>query len=64
MQLNTITDSPSFGVAQVGVFIYYAVTMGDVGPYSPVPWSSPLIYDPRRRMEAWRFISYMFLHAG
>lgn len=51
-------------VAQVGVFIYYAVTMEEVGPYSPVPWSSPLIYDPRRRMEAWRFISYMFLHAG
>ncbi|XP_063841418.1 rhomboid-related protein 2-like [Scylla paramamosain] len=55
---------PLLCTAEVGVFVYYAVTMGDVGPYSPVPWSSPLIYDPRRRMEAWRFISYMFLHAG
>ncbi|KAG7153380.1 Rhomboid-related protein 1-like [Homarus americanus] len=55
---------PLLCASEVGVFVYYAVTMGDVGPYSPVPWSSPLIYDPYRRMEVWRFISYMFLHAG
>ncbi|XP_071537732.1 rhomboid-related protein 2-like [Panulirus ornatus] len=55
---------PLLCTAEVGVFVYYAVTMGDVGPYSPVPWSSPLIYNPHRRLELWRFISYMFLHAG
>lgn len=55
---------PLLCAAEVGVFVYYAVNMGNLGPYSPVPWSSPLIYNPKRRMEAWRFISYMFLHAG
>ncbi|XP_045581868.1 rhomboid-related protein 2 [Procambarus clarkii] len=55
---------PLLCTAEVGIFVYYAVTMGDIGPYSPIPWSSPLIYDPYRRLELWRFISYMFLHAG
>lgn len=27
------------------------------------PVDSFLIYDPNRRYEAWRFVSYMFLHA-
>uniref|UniRef100_A0A8C6X3G1 Rhomboid-related protein 2 n=1 Tax=Naja naja TaxID=35670 RepID=A0A8C6X3G1_NAJNA len=27
-------------------------------------WESPLIYRPEKRKEAWRFLSYMFLHAG
>lgn len=55
---------PLLCAVEVGVFVYYAVNMGNLGPYTPVPWNSPLIYDPKRRMEAWRFISYMFLHAG
>ena len=25
---------------------------------------SPLIYDPNQRREAWRFITYMFLHGS
>ena len=25
----------------------------------PVPYCSPLIYNPQRRQEAWRFLSYM-----
>ena len=25
----------------------------------PVPYCSPLIYNPQRRHEAWRFLSYM-----
>ncbi|KAK3861336.1 hypothetical protein Pcinc_044501 [Petrolisthes cinctipes] len=55
---------PLLCATQVGVFVYYGVTMGNVGSYSPVPFSSPLIYDPKRRLEMWRFLSYMFLHAG
>ncbi|KAA0703466.1 Rhomboid-related protein 2 [Triplophysa tibetana] len=47
-------------------FIYYAVwkpqkqwvTIG-VGI-----WESPLTYKPELREQAWRFISYMFVHAG
>ncbi|KAI2655091.1 Rhomboid-related protein 2 [Labeo rohita] len=53
-------------LAELGVFIYYAVwkpqkqwvTLGDG------IWRSPLTYKPEQREEAWRFISYMFVHAG
>ncbi|XP_073703705.1 rhomboid-related protein 2 [Garra rufa] len=53
-------------LAELGVFIYYAVwrpqtqwvTLG-VGI-----WESPLTYKPEQREEAWRFLSYMFVHAG
>ncbi|XP_007557265.1 rhomboid-related protein 2 [Poecilia formosa] len=53
-------------IAELAVFIYYAlwkphkqwVTL-DEGI-----WKSPLTYDPAKRQEAWRFLSYMFMHAG
>ncbi|MBN3297698.1 rhomboid-related protein 2 [Amia ocellicauda] len=53
-------------IAELAVFIYYAVwkpqkqwiTLG-VGI-----WNSPLTYRPDMRKEAWRFVSYMFVHAG
>uniref|UniRef100_A0A670ZXP7 Rhomboid-related protein 2 n=1 Tax=Pseudonaja textilis TaxID=8673 RepID=A0A670ZXP7_PSETE len=53
-------------LAELSVFIYYAVWKPqtqwitlEVGI-----WESPLIYRPEKRKEAWRFLSYMFLHAG
>ncbi|KAF2353051.1 EF-hand domain [Trinorchestia longiramus] len=55
---------PAFCIAQICVYVYYALELGGVGPYSRVPFNSTLIYDPKRRAEAWRFVSYMFLHAG
>ncbi|XP_028674622.2 rhomboid-related protein 2 [Erpetoichthys calabaricus] len=53
-------------IAEISVFIYYAVwkpqkqwiTLGDG------VWNSPFIYRPDKREEAWRFISYMLVHAG
>ena len=30
----------------------------------PVPYCSVLIYNPQRRWEAWRFLTYMFVHIG
>lgn len=53
-------------LAELGVFIYYAVwkpqkqwiTLGTG------IWDSPLTYKPEQREEAWRFLSYMFVHAG
>ncbi|XP_053183299.1 rhomboid-related protein 2 [Scomber japonicus] len=53
-------------IGELAVFIYYAawkpqkqwVTL-DEGI-----WNSPLTYKPDERQEAWRFISYMFVHAG
>lgn len=30
----------------------------------PVPYCSVLIYNPHRRWEAWRYVTYMFVHIG
>ncbi|KAE8624112.1 hypothetical protein XENTR_v10005835 [Xenopus tropicalis] len=56
----------SVSIAELAVFIYYAVWMPqkqwitlDTGV-----WNSPFIYRPDKREEAWRFISYMMVHAG
>ncbi|KAM9320541.1 rhomboid-related protein 2 [Gastrophryne carolinensis] len=53
-------------IAELAVFIYYAVWKPqrqwitlDTGINE-----SPFIYLPRRREEAWRFVSYMLVHAG
>ncbi|XP_007492890.1 rhomboid-related protein 2 [Monodelphis domestica] len=48
---------------QLVIFIYYAFwkpleTM-EIGI-----WDSPFIYRPDKRQEAWRFLSYMMVHAG
>ncbi|XP_034029991.1 rhomboid-related protein 2 [Thalassophryne amazonica] len=53
-------------IGELAVFIYYAVwkpqkqwvTLEDG------IWHSRLIYKPDHRQEAWRFLSYMFVHAG
>jgi len=50
-------------LVQLAVFIYYGVLYGKWFSYPPQLTSSPLIFDLRRREEAWRFISYMLLHA-
>ncbi|KAM4795767.1 rhomboid-related protein 2 [Rhinophrynus dorsalis] len=56
----------SISIAELSVFIYYAVWMPQkqwITLDSGVS-GSPLIYRPDKREEAWRFISYMLLHAG
>ena len=40
------------------------VRLGGVTASGPVDTDSVLIYNPRRRKEAWRFLSYMFVHVG
>lgn len=49
---------------ELAVFIYYCVTLDEFTATGPVPKDSPLIYNPRRRKEAWRYVSYMFIHVG
>ena len=46
--------------------IYQPTTLGisEVPLSRSWPISSFLVYSPVRRREAWRFISYMFLHGG
>lgn len=56
---------PFLCAVEIGVFIYYAVnSKSHLGPYSPVDLKSPLVFDPHKRAEAWRFVTYMLIHAG
>lgn len=53
---------------QLVIFIVYAVMQSKDGipttANSGAPLYSPLIYNPRRRYEAWRYLTYMFIHQG
>ncbi|XP_068997912.1 rhomboid-related protein 2 isoform X2 [Embiotoca jacksoni] len=53
-------------IAELAVFIYYAVWKPQKQwvTLSESIWNSPLTYKSDRRHEAWRFVSYMFVHAG
>uniref|UniRef100_A0A3P9NHG4 Rhomboid-related protein 2 n=1 Tax=Poecilia reticulata TaxID=8081 RepID=A0A3P9NHG4_POERE len=53
-------------IAELAVFIYYAVWKPHKQwvTLDQSLWKSPLTYDPAKRQEAWRFFSYMFVHAG
>lgn len=64
--LNRLTFCPGFVLRQLAVFIYYAVWKPQKQwvTLDEGIWNSPLTYKAERRQEAWRFISYMFVHAG
>ncbi|XP_071524961.1 rhomboid-related protein 1-like [Panulirus ornatus] len=50
---------------EIAVFIYYAVDMNrPMGAAGPAPVYSPLIYNPYRRYEAWRYLTYALIHSG
>jgi rhomboid-related protein 1/2/3 len=53
---------------QLGIFIYYVFDLKNCGiavnARAGVPMYSPLIYNPCKRYEAWRFLTYMFIHQG
>ncbi|XP_010883661.1 rhomboid-related protein 2 [Esox lucius] len=53
-------------LAELGVFIYYAVWKPQKQwvTLDQGIWNSPLTYKANKRQEAWRFFSYMFVHAG
>lgn len=53
-------------IGELAVFIYYAVWKPQKQwvTLDKGIWNSPLTYKPERREEAWRFVSYMFVHAG
>ena len=52
-------------LVEIVCYLYYCVTMNDTFSVTePTPLHSPLIYDPHRRYEAWRFLTYTFLHKG
>ena len=53
---------------QIGIFIGYLIELSingeQVGLITGVPHYSPLVFDPARRYEVWRFFTYMFIHQG
>ncbi|KAM4600533.1 rhomboid-related protein 2 isoform 2-T2 [Polymixia lowei] len=53
-------------IAELAMFIYYAVWKPQKQwvTLEEGIWKSPLTYKPDLREEAWRFVSYMFVHAG
>ncbi|VEL11072.1 unnamed protein product [Protopolystoma xenopodis] len=62
---------PLVTLVEIGVFIYYAIILGrdndpenDVTSSSGLDLDSPLVFDPRKRYQAWRFVSYMLMHNG
>ncbi|KAI5613775.1 rhomboid-related protein 3 isoform X3 [Silurus asotus] len=48
------------------VFVYYGLLLDRwvLQVSSPFFLKSPLPYHPQRRAQAWRFLSYVFMHAG
>ncbi|ESP04998.1 hypothetical protein LOTGIDRAFT_230044 [Lottia gigantea] len=59
---------PIISITEVIIFIVYAVELQEKGiettATSGVAMYSPLVYRPTRRYEAWRFLTYMFMHQG
>ncbi|XP_013871788.1 rhomboid-related protein 2 [Austrofundulus limnaeus] len=53
-------------VVELGMFIYYAVWKPQKQwiTLDRSIWESRYTYLPEKRQEAWRFVSYMFVHAG
>ncbi|KAG5889306.1 hypothetical protein JTB14_031952 [Gonioctena quinquepunctata] len=51
-------------LVELGFFLYYFITTGELNPTGPVPIDSVFIYRPDKRSEIWRFLLYMMLHAG
>lgn len=52
-------------LAEIITFIIYVVDMNlPVTGSGPCPTYSPLVFNPSRRYEAWRFVSYALIHSG
>ncbi|XP_045213221.2 rhomboid-related protein 3-like isoform X1 [Mercenaria mercenaria] len=55
---------PIITFVEVGCFLYHSLDSGRVTVNGPLPVTSVFIYRPDRRIEIWRFVLYMFIHAG
>ena len=55
-------------LGQISVFVYHVIRLTNigltVGADGPVYIQSPLIFNPDKKKEVWRFLSYMFVHSG
>lgn len=52
-------------IFQLVTFVYYALRADEqLTATGPVPFSSKLIYNPSRRYEIWRYLTYGLIHTG
>uniref|UniRef100_F1L286 rhomboid protease n=1 Tax=Ascaris suum TaxID=6253 RepID=F1L286_ASCSU len=52
-------------VTQIAVYAYYVIEMkSGIQLNGPVPIKSPLIFNPYKIYEVWRYLTYMFIHIG
>lgn len=55
-------------LAQLGVFIWHVIKLTNqekpVGPNGPPYIEGYLIFNPKKKWEVWRFLTYMFVHSG
>ncbi|ELU08332.1 hypothetical protein CAPTEDRAFT_138117, partial [Capitella teleta] len=55
---------PAVSLIEIGFFVYYALEAGSLSTTGPVPSNSIFVYRPDKRIEVWRFLFYMLIHAG
>lgn len=52
-------------IFELVAFLYYSLRTDEpLTLTGPVPFKSKLIFNPRRRYEIWRYLTYMLIHAG
>ncbi len=56
-------------ILELCVFLYHVVNLRnhsciEIDAYGPVPTCSVLIYNPYRRYEVWRLLTYLAVHGG
>lgn len=52
-------------IFELVAFVYYAMLSEEpLTLIGPVPFNSRIIYNPYRRYEIWRYLTYMLIHAG
>lgn len=59
----------SITLIELGFFLYHCLHLKfvhgmEITWEGPVPYCSVFIYNPYRRYEAWRFVTYMWVHIG
>ena len=55
-------------LVQIGIFIWHVIILNNrdqsVGPNGPPYVEGPLIFNPYKKWEVWRFLTYMLVHSG
>eukprot|EP00092_Neocalanus_flemingeri_P058212 GFUD01069329.1.p1 GENE.GFUD01069329.1~~GFUD01069329.1.p1 ORF type:complete len:673 (+),score=125.66 GFUD01069329.1:195-2213(+) len=52
-------------LVQIAIFMFNSFQqIGDIGLHGPVPYCSYLIYNPNRKSEVWRYLTYSLVHSG